>query len=81
MPQGVNWMTTRKPEPEPTPAEPTAHGFFARLKQLFGVGPFAWVTGSLPKPVRFRAGSHMHGLDRHDIVERDAERGERRTDL
>ncbi len=67
-------MTTGRPDLERPPDDQSAHGFFDRLKQLFGVGPFAWVTGSLPKPVRFRPGSHMHGLERHDVVERGADR-------
>ena len=80
VPQEVKSMTTSRPAPERAP-EPPADGFFARLKQLFSVGPFAWVTGSLPKPVRFRAGSHMHGLERHDIAERDVDHRRRGTDL
>lgn len=74
-------MTTRRPKLEQPPEERSPTGFFARLKQLFGVGPFAWVTGSLPKPTRFRAGSHMHGLERHDIVERGVDRRPSETDL
>ncbi len=55
-------------------AEPSDDGFFDRLKRLFSVGPFAWVTHSLPQPIRFRSGAHKHGLDRHDIGERGPDR-------
>ena len=67
-------MTTPRSRSQQPAAEPPADGFVARLKQLFGIGPFAWVFGSLPKPDRFRAGPHMHGLDEHDIVERPVDR-------
>ena len=74
-------MTERRPKREGPPAEPPAEGFIARLKQLFSVGPFAWVTGSLPKSTRFRAGPHMHGLERHDVAERRSDRRPRKTDV
>ncbi len=75
-------MTTHGPKVEQRPsAEPSNEGFFARWKRLFSVGPFAWVTKSLPVVPRFRAGPHMHGLDRHDIPERDVNRRPRRTDV
>lgn len=67
-------MTTSGPKLERPSAEPPDSGFFARLKRLFSVGPFAWVTKSLPQPTRFRPGPHMHGLERHDVVERGAPR-------
>jgi hypothetical protein len=59
------------PEPEPRLERPPAQpDFFDRLKRFFSVGPFAWVFGSLPERRLFRPGRGMHGLDRHDIVER-----------
>ena len=69
-------MATR--EPERPSGESPDDGFFARLQRLFRVGPLAWVFKSLPMRTRFRPGSHMHGLDHEDIVERDvpASRGE-----
>lgn len=74
-------MTTREPALERPSAEPPDHGFFARLKRLFSVGPFAWATKSLPTPTRFRAGAHMHGLEHHDIPERPGSRRPNETDL
>ena len=64
-------MARREPEFERASEESSESGFFARLQRLFRVGPLAWVFKSLPRRTRFRPGSHMHGLDHHDIVERD----------
>lgn len=72
-------LATSGPEFERPDAE-SDDGFFARLRRLFGVGPFAWVTKSLPMVPRFRAGSHMHGLEHHDIVEGDVSPRRRETD-
>jgi hypothetical protein len=66
---------------EPPFGLPSDGDFWARMKRRFAVGPFAWVTKSLPKQTRFRAGPHMHGLDRHDIVERDTYRKRSESDL
>jgi hypothetical protein len=64
-------MATSGAEFERRSAESSDGGFLARLRRLFRVGPFAWVFKSLPVRTRFRPGSHMHGLEHHDVVERD----------
>ena len=67
-------MATPGPESERPSAESADGGFVARLKRLFRVGPFEWVFKSLPMNRRFRAGSHMHGLEHRDIAEPDVPR-------
>ena len=74
-------MATPGPESERPSAESADGGFVARLKRLFRVGPFEWVFKSLPMNRRFRAGSHMHGLDNRDIAEPDVPRGPGETNL
>ena len=66
-------MATRDPRPEDRPAERPGGGFLTRLKRLFGVGPFSWMARSLPPSRRYRAGQHMHGLERRDVEPRGGE--------
>ena len=63
-------MATREPGEHAGPGENPGGGLLARLKRLFGVGPFGWMTRSLPASRRFRAGERLHGLERRDVEPR-----------
>jgi hypothetical protein len=52
--------------------EQAPRGLLQRLQALFTPGPFTWVAKSRPVKNRFHAGGHMHGLEDHDVPERDA---------
>ena len=64
-------MATREPSDSRPPAESPDGGLLARLRRLFTVGPFSWMTRSLPASRRFRAGERLHGLERRDVEPRE----------
>ena len=63
-------MATREPSEPGPPAERQGGGLLTRLRRLFTVGPFSWMTRSLPASRRYRAGERLHGLERHDVEPR-----------
>jgi hypothetical protein len=45
--------------------------FFSRVGRMFETGPFSWMLNALPRRRRARPGPHLHGLDHHDVEEKD----------
>ena len=65
-------------EIEETGGEGKPRGFWERLARMLAPGPFPWLAGSVPDEPRFHAGRHMHGLEEHDIPDREVRRGRAR---
>ncbi len=59
-------MAARKTRPIRPPAEGAGRGIFSPLRELLSLAPFRWLDKGRIDP-RFRPGSHLHGLEEHDI--------------
>ncbi len=62
-------------EPDRPPDQPLPRarsgGLFGLLQALLFPGPWRWILKNEPAPTRFHSGQHMHGLEDHDLVERE----------
>ena len=63
-------------EPDRAPVHPPPRsrsgGLLGLLQKLLVPGPWRWVLKQEPVPQRFHPGQHMHGLEEHDLVERES---------
>lgn len=58
--------------PDHPPPKARSGGLVGRLQEFLAPGPWRWMFKQEPAPPRFHAGQHLHGLEEHDLAEREA---------
>lgn len=59
-----------RPPDHPLP-KARSGGLLGLLRELLAPGPWRWVLKQEPAPQRFHPGQHLHGLEEHDLAERE----------